>query len=92
MHVEVMFHLMAPDTDYPFPWAQRALRELYEEVGPEKLLWGSDMPGAERSIAYKHAMDYVRLHADFMSDQDKVLFFGGNAARVLGVAPLSASK
>lgn len=91
MHVEVMFHLMAPDTDYPFPWAQRALRELYEEVGPEKLLWGSDMPGTERSIAYKHAMDYVRLHADFMSDQDKALFFGGNAARVLGVAPRSAS-
>ena len=43
---------------------------------------GVDMPGAERSVTYRQAMDYVRLHADFMSDEDKSLFFGGNAARL----------
>jgi predicted TIM-barrel fold metal-dependent hydrolase len=91
MHVEIMFHLMAPDMEYPFEWAQRALKELYEEMGPEKLLWGSDMPGAERTIAYHHTMDYVRLHADFMSDSDKAMFFGGNAARVLQVVATAAA-
>lgn len=83
MHVEVMFHLMAPDTEYPFPWAQEALRQLYEEVGPAKLLWGSDMPAAERTVTYRQTMDYVRVHAAFMSEEDKKLLFGGNAARIL---------
>jgi hypothetical protein len=40
------------------------------------------MPAAERSVTYRQSMDYVRLHADFMSEQDKAGFFGGNAARL----------
>ena len=80
--LEVMLHLMAPDTAYPFPWAQETLKLFYDELGPEKLLWGSDMPAAERNVTYRQSMDYVRLHAEFMSEQDKALFFGGNAARL----------
>ena len=43
------------------------------------------MPAAERSVTYGQAMDYVRLHAEFMSDEEKSLFFGGNAARLFGL-------
>ena len=82
MYLEVMLQLMAPDTEYPFPWAQEMLKMLYHELGPEKLIWGSDMPAAERSVTYCQAMDYVRLHAEFMSKDDKALFFGGNVARI----------
>ena len=85
MCLEVMLHLMAPDTEYPFSWAQDMLKELYDELGPEKLIWGSDMPAAERSVTYRQAMDYVRIHAEFMSKEDKSLFFGGNVARLLGL-------
>lgn len=85
MHLEVMLQLMAPDTEYPFPWAYEVLRTLYDELGPAKLLWGSDMPAAERSVTYRQAMDYVRLYTEFMSEDDKALFFGGNAARLFGV-------
>ncbi len=85
LHLEVMLHLMAPDTDYPFPWAQGMLSQLYDALGPEKLLWGSDMPAAERNITYRQAMDYVRRHAGFMGDGDKSLFFGGNVARLFGI-------
>ncbi|MCY3776397.1 MAG: amidohydrolase family protein [Candidatus Aminicenantes bacterium] len=81
LSLEVMLPLMAPDTEYPFPWAQDMLQRLYDELGPEKLIWGSDMPAAERSVTYRQAMDYVRLHAEFMSEEDKSLFFGVNAAR-----------
>jgi predicted TIM-barrel fold metal-dependent hydrolase len=85
MRLEVMLHLMAPDTAYPFPWAQKTLKLFYDELGPEKLIWGSDMPAAERSVTYRQSMDYVRLHADFMSEQDIELFFGGNAARLFNL-------
>lgn len=84
VHLEIMLQLMAPDTEYPFLWAQDLLKELYEELGPQKLVWGSDMPAAERMVTYRQAMDYVRLHAEFMSPADKDLFFGGNIARILG--------
>ncbi|MCH2374859.1 MAG: amidohydrolase [Planctomycetes bacterium] len=85
MHVEIMLQLMAPDTEYPFPWAQETLRMLHGELGPEKLIWGSDMPAAERNVTYRQARDYVRRHAEFMSEADKDLFFGENVARVLGL-------
>jgi predicted TIM-barrel fold metal-dependent hydrolase len=85
MYLEVMLHLMAPDTEYPFPWAQEILKRLYDELGPERLLWGSDMPAAERSVTYRQTMDYIRLHAEFMTGEDKALFFGGNAARLFGL-------
>ncbi len=76
--------MMAPDTECPFSWAQDVLKRLYDELGPEKPIWGSDMPAAERSVTYRQAMDHVRLHAEFMSEEDKSLFFGGNAARLFG--------
>ena len=85
MHLEVMLHLMAPDTSYPYPWAQEVLRRLRDEVGPGKLLWGSDMPAAERSATYRQAKDYVGQYSDFMSTAEKALFFGGNAARLFGL-------
>ncbi len=89
MHLEVMLHLMAPDSPYPFAWAQEMLHRLYDVLDPQKLLWGSDMPGAERSVTYRQSMDYVRSHAEFMSTADKSHFFGGNAARLFGLEPRS---
>ena len=86
MHLEVMLHLMAPDTSYPYPWAQDLLKRLRDELGTSKMLWGSDMPAAERSATYRQAMDYVGAHADFLSAAEKALFFGGNAARLFGLA------
>ena len=85
MCLEVMLQLMAPDTQYPFPWAQVMLKQLYDELGPKKLIWGSDMPAAERSVSYRQAIDYVRVYAEFMSEEDKSLFFGGNIARLFGL-------
>ena len=84
MHVELMLHLMAPDTEYPYAWARPMLKMLRDDVGPEKLVWGSDMPAAERGCTYQQSMDYFRLHCDFMSEGEKALFFGGNLGRVLG--------
>ena len=85
VHLEVMLHLMAPDTAYPFPWAMDILQRLYGEVGPAHLVWGSDMPGAERNCTYLQSMNYIRLHATFMSEPEMNLFFGGNAARIFGL-------
>ena len=86
MHLEIMLHLMAPDTDYPFPWAQSILRRLMTEVGPESICWGSDFPACERSCSYTMAMDWVRKSCGgWMGPREQALFFGGNVARVFGL-------
>ncbi len=85
LHLELMLQLMAPDTQYPWPWAQEMVKVFYDQLGPQKLLWGSDMPAAERSTSYAQAMDYIRLHCGFLTENDRQLIFGGNAARLFGI-------
>jgi predicted TIM-barrel fold metal-dependent hydrolase len=85
MHLELMLQLMAPDTEYPYEWARPIIKMLRDELGPEKLVWGSDMPAAERTCTYRQSMNYVKLYCDFLSDTDKALFFGGNLERIFGL-------
>jgi predicted TIM-barrel fold metal-dependent hydrolase len=69
--------------EYPFPNQLRRLKKLYEEIGIEKLLFGSDWPWPEKFRKYVQDVDSIRRHADFMSNRDKELFLGDNALRFL---------
>lgn len=69
--------------EYPFVEGQEMLRQWRDEVGPEKLMWGSDMPFCGGNwCTYRQAADYIRLHCDFLSRQEKALILGGNAMRM----------
>ena len=80
-----MLQLMAADTQYPWPWAQDMVKQFRDALGPEKLLWGSDMPAAERTVPYSQTMDYLRFHCDFLSDQEVNQILGLNAAKLFGI-------
>jgi predicted TIM-barrel fold metal-dependent hydrolase len=72
-----------PDTvytfeDYPYPTAQRYFRELYQHVGSSKLVWASNYPPVKRACSYREALDFVRVHCDFLSLSDKDAILGGN--------------
>ena len=71
----------SPLEDYPYPVSRRVIQELYEELGPEKLMWGSDMPAMGRTCTYRQNLDYVRRYCDFIRPADVKLVLGGNAAR-----------
>ena len=45
---------------WPYPTALKLLAEVKTEVGAEKLLWGSDIPGTLCSAAYPQMMDMFR--------------------------------
>lgn len=81
MHVEMLMQAKFPE--YPFPEGQEMLKQFCVRVGIEKLMWGSDMPYGSMWCTYKQAVDYVRLHCDFLSQAEKDLFLGGNVARLL---------
>ena len=54
------------------------------EVGAEKVTWGSDMPfGSTFWCTYKQAVDHIGVHCDLLTDEERAIVLGGNAARIL---------
>ena len=69
---------------YPFAGAVRAIREAADEVGMEKLMWGSDYPRTITAITYRMSYDFV-LKSTLLTDREKELFLGENAAAFYGI-------
>ena len=68
--------------EYPYPLHGELVKKIYDQVGPDRLLWGSDMPNTYRTCTYQQCLDLVRLHCDFMSEDDRAKLLGGNSARI----------
>ncbi len=71
--------------EYPYPLHTKMVREMYDQVGAEKFLWGADMPFTYRTCTYRQCLDTVRLHFDFMSEEEKALILGKNAAKLFRI-------
>ena len=71
------------DEFYPVPGAVRAIRQAADEVGIEKLMWGSDYPRTITAITYKMSYDFV-LRTDELTTEEKAAFLGGNARSFYG--------
>lgn len=78
--IELMVHKMLHDVDFApyFAPASQIIKELAEAVGAEKLLWGSDMPGCEKVMTYRHARLLYETRCDFLSDEEVAGLMGGN--------------
>ena len=84
MNAEILMQAKWPE--YPFAEGQEMLNWLCDLVGVEKLMWGSDMPySGGYWCTYRQAVDYIRLHCDFLSAAEKNLILGGNAARMFDI-------
>lgn len=75
------------DEFYPFPSAVRAIREAADEVGMDKLMWGSDYPRTITAITYRMSYDFVTKSRE-LSDDDKRRFLCDNARRFFGFGEL----
>jgi hypothetical protein len=71
------------DEFYPFPSAIKAIKEAADEVGWEKLMWGSDYPRTITAITYKMSYDFVTKSKE-LTDEQKALFLADNAKRFFG--------
>lgn len=72
---------------YPFRGAVRAIREAADQVGMDKLMWGSDYPRTITAITYRMSYDFVVKSAE-LTDEEKALFLGKNAERFYGFTHL----
>ncbi len=73
------------DYEYPYPRHEQVIKRVYEVIGPERLLWGSDMPNVERSCTYRQCLDLVKLHCNFLSAEEKHMVLCTNAAGLFGI-------
>lgn len=75
------------DEFYPFPSAVRAIREAADEVGMDKLMWGSDYPRTITAITYRMSYDFVTKSQE-LTDDEKQLFLCDNAKQFFGFGKL----
>jgi predicted TIM-barrel fold metal-dependent hydrolase len=84
VHAEVLFPIKwGGRWDYPYRKALDLLRQYLDLFGPERLVWGSDMPNVERYCTYRQSLTYVQNYADFLSDVARERILGGNALDLL---------
>ncbi len=74
------------DSEYPYPRHKELIRRIYEQFGAGVMVWGADLPWLPRAYTYKQCFDTIRRHTEFMTDDDRSLVLGGNAARIYGVS------
>jgi hypothetical protein len=75
------------DEFYPFPSAIRAIQKAADEVGWQKLMWGSDYPRTITAITYKMSYDFVTKSQE-LTDDEKHLFLCDNAKQFFGFGNL----
>ena len=83
-HMELMLHLMNPDAEFPphNPELHQVVRTLTEEVGADRLMWGSDMPACERKVSYQQSMLIFQTQCDFLKPEERSAILGDNLARL----------
>ena len=70
--------------EYPYPEGQELVKRMCDEAGVETFTWGSDMPFADGFwCTYKQSLDHIAVHCDFLTQEERDLILGGNAARIL---------
>ena len=67
--------------EYPYPTSTAIIRNAYEKVGPEKMMWSSDYPGMLNHATYDQLIHLLDRHTGIpQSDLD--LIMGENARRL----------
>ena len=72
-----------PEAEYPWPGAQQVVQWAVEQFGAERVMWGTDYPGALNQGTYRQHIDYIRRHCGFLSADQKALVLGGAAQGLL---------
>jgi predicted TIM-barrel fold metal-dependent hydrolase len=70
--------------EYPFPGAVELIVQAGSEVGIDKLVWGSDIPGTLQYATYRQMIAFIDRNATF-SESDKRLIFRENAIRAFSL-------
>ena len=84
-HVQVLFAIFLGGMwDYPMPQVQPVMEQLVRYMGPDRIIWGTDIPMVLRFYTYRQNLDHIRRNCDFLASSEVDMIVGGNMARLLG--------
>jgi predicted TIM-barrel fold metal-dependent hydrolase len=69
--------------EYPYARSGTQFRQLYDAFGPDRFIWGSDMPNVERYCTYRQSLTYAWSHFEFLDEAARRLIFRENALTLL---------
>ena len=84
VHVKVSNVQGKSQVDYPFADTYDLIQRIYDLYGPQRLLWGTDFPGVMAKCGYANAVELVRTHIPFFTEEDKEWLFHKTAEKVFG--------
>lgn len=70
--------------EHPDKRNQDILKVVYETIGPDKILWGTDFPTILNLRTIRQCLDFIINHCEFLTDEDKIKILGQNALAVYG--------
>ena len=85
--LQVMFPIAVGDVfDYPMPQVRSTLAQLVDRIGPDKLMWGTDIPMVMRYYTYRQCLEFLRGYCGgILNEAEMDMFLGGNTARLMGL-------
>jgi predicted TIM-barrel fold metal-dependent hydrolase len=86
LSIEVSFPVRIGDVfDYPWVACQPVLEAMAEQVGCDRLLWGTDMPFQNRFCTYRQSREWIERYSTFLDPDQLAAVMGGTAARLLRI-------
>lgn len=89
LSIEVCFPVRVGDIfDYPYEEVWPILAAMIERIGPDRLLYGTDMPFQNRFCTYSQSRSWIERRfapSTGLPPDDLALIMGGAAARVLAI-------
>jgi predicted TIM-barrel fold metal-dependent hydrolase len=92
VHLELLFPMQVSHPvpggsvwRYPYLQLKPLVEELFDTLGAEKLVWGSDLPNIQRNCTYRQGLDYLECHDLGLPESDLELLYGGNITRILNL-------
>lgn len=67
---------------YPFPTASRYLQAVIRRIGPDKVMWGTDVPSSLAFATYPELLKYAQLSLEWLSESERTKVMGTNAERL----------
>jgi predicted TIM-barrel fold metal-dependent hydrolase len=85
LRIEVSFPVRLGDVfDYPYREVWPALAAMLRHVGPDRMLWGSDMPFQNRFCTYRQSHVWLD-RTGLLGPAELAAVKGGTAGRLLGI-------
>jgi len=86
VYVKVSYFPEASKQPFPFNNVHAYFKTLFESIGPDRLIWGSNYPPSASACTYKENVDFVRSELPFLGESDKAKIFGKTLLHAVGLS------